>query len=33
MISISFQSLLIVALIAFIVGMIVGISLSRPQIL
>jgi uncharacterized membrane protein len=32
MISISFESLLILALIAFIVGMIVGISLSRPRL-
>jgi uncharacterized membrane protein len=32
MISISFESLLILALVAFIVGMIVGISLSRPRL-
>jgi ABC-type transporter Mla maintaining outer membrane lipid asymmetry permease subunit MlaE len=32
MLSVSFESLLIIALIAFIIGMIVGITLSRPQI-
>ena len=33
MLSISFETMLIIALIAFIAGMVVGISLSRPQII
>jgi ABC-type transporter Mla maintaining outer membrane lipid asymmetry permease subunit MlaE len=32
MLSISPETLLIIALVTFIVGMIVGISLSRPRI-
>lgn len=32
MINISFQTILIVALMAFIFGMIIGITLNRPSI-
>lgn len=32
MISLSVETLLIVALIAFIIGLVVGVSLSRPRL-
>jgi len=32
MLSLSFETILIIALIAFIAGLMVGISLSRPHI-
>lgn len=32
MINLSFESILILLLVAFIVGMVVGVSMSRPRI-